>query len=341
MKKIILKRTKPYVLLCYEALFRWLLPQLRDNKVLQDEYASYLAGYRGERNTDYIVSTYPHKDAYIFQGIRLKIGPFYFQIDTLIVTPRIILILESKNLKGELEYNYKTRQLVQLDGDQKKGYKNPILQAETHKRHLTAWLQQAGFPPIPIATLGVSTNPSSILTYKDEHTSPINFIQLESLPNLFDNIYQTNSKTVYDQTTIRKLNKTLLKDNTPLKPDLIKQYTINERHLIKGIGCTNCNHAPLQYKNRKWFCIKCGHHYAKAHEQKILDYFLLFEPSITNRMCREILQINSPKIARRLLYSMNLDYSGKNFGRKYHKPSLDMFPQESFLPIGKRSIFND
>jgi hypothetical protein len=341
LKKVRLPRTKTYDILCYEALFRWLLPQLRDNKILQEDFASFRAGYRGERNTDYVTSTYPHKFANIYQGIRLKVGPFHFQIDTLIVTPMFILILESKNMKGELEYNPKTRQLIQINGEHRKGQKNPVLQAETQKRHLATWLQQAGFPPIPIETIGISTNPSSILTYKDEGTNPSNFVLLESLPTMFDYLYQSYTRNIYDQTTLRKLNKSLLKGNTPYKPDLINQYKIKDRHLIKGIGCRECNYFPLKYKSRKWLCTNCGNVEPKAHEQKIFDYFLLFEPTINNRKCREILQIESPKVARRLLYSMNLEQSGNNFGRTYQGPTLDKFPQDSFLPIGQQSIFND
>lgn len=341
MKKVVLPRTKPYSVLCYEALFRWLLPHLRENKILQDEYASYRAGYRGEKNADYILSTYPHKNAFIFQGIRLKVGPFHFQIDTLLVTPKFILIIEIKNLKGELEYNPKTQQLIQIDGDQKKGQKNPILQAETQKRHLTLWLQQSGFPPMPIETIGVSTNPSSILSYKDETTLPLKFVQLESLPTILDQLYETFDKGIYDSTTIRKLNKKLIKDNSPHKPDLINQFNIKSHHLIKGIVCNECDTFPIQYKNKKWKCPKCGWEDPKAHEQKIFDYFLLYEPTITNRACRELLQIKSPKVARRLLYSMNLEHSGRNYSRKYHSPPLEKFPQDSFVSIGKRSIFND
>jgi hypothetical protein len=339
--KVVLPRTKPYALLCYEALFRSLLSHLRENKTLRDEFGIHQAGYRGEKNADYVLSTYPHKSAYIFQGIRLKAGPFNFQIDTLMVTSSFILILEIKNFKGEIEYNPKTHQIIQFDGDQKKSQKNPILQAEAQKRHLTYWLQQSGFPPIPIETLGVSVNPSSILTYRDESVSAMNFIQLDSLPTSLDNLYKTYTKNIYDSGTIQKLNRKLLRNNTPHKPNFIKQFNIADRHLIKGISCIDCQSSPLQYKGRKWICHRCGKKDSKAHEQKILDYFLLFDPTISNRVCREILQINSPKVARRLLYSLNLDISGKYYARKYHSPPLDKFPQDSFITIEKRSIFNE
>lgn len=341
MKKVMLLRTKPYQLLCYEALFRWLHPRLRDNKILQDDYASYRAGYHGEKNSDYVVLAYPHKNAHIYQGLRLKVGPFYFQIDTLIVTPMYMLILEIKNLKGELEYNGATQQLVQLGGDEKKSQKNPILQAEAQKRHLMSWLQQSGFPPIPIETVGVSSNPASILTYKDEINSDIKFVQLDVLPTIFDNLSQKFSKRLYEQTTLQKLSRKLLKENIPFKPDLISQYNINKRHLIKGIACDECNHFPMKYKYPKWLCSNCGKENKIAHKQKILDYFLLFEPVMSNKICREILQIDSIKIARRMLYSLNLEYTGKNSGRRYYSPPLEKFPQDSYSPYVKRSIFND
>lgn len=336
-----LPRTKPYVMLCYEALFRWLQPHLRENKILQEEYANYRAGYMGEKNADYIVMSYPHKNAYFFQGIRLKLGPYHFQIDTLMITPAFILIIEIKNLRGELLYNPSTQQLIQIDGDQKKSQKNPILQAEAQKRQLMLWLQHFGIPPIPIETISVSANPSSIITYSDDTFTPKKFIQVESLPTLFDTLYQTYTKKVYDPVSMQNLNRKLLSENTQYKPDLIRQFDISERHLVKGLVCMNCNRYPLEYKFRKWKCKYCGKIDTDSYKQKIFDYFLLFEPTITNRVCREILQISSPKTARHLLYSLNLKYTGKNYARKYHSPSLEEFPQDSYVPIRKRSIFHD
>lgn len=334
-------RTKPYTVLCYEALFRWLLPKFRENKTLIEEYASHRAGYYGEKSADYFITSYPHSHAYIFQGLRLKNGSINFQIDNLILTPMVIFIIEIKNLKGELQYNPRTKQLIQIDGEERRSQKNPILQADNQKRQFILWLQQNGFPSIPIETIGVSTNPSSILTYLDEDKEA-KFIQLETLPTTFDNLYTKFTRSIYNQTVIRKLNKKLVQENNPLKPDLINQFRIKEQHLAKGIVCSKCGHFPLIYKKRKrWECGKCGDVDPTAHEQKIYDYFLLFEPTITNRVCREILQINSPKIARRILNSMNLEYSGNNRARKYHAPPLEKYPQNSKIPGGNRSIFGD
>ncbi|WP_026909363.1 nuclease-related domain-containing protein [Paucisalibacillus globulus] len=340
MHQIKLFRVKPYNILCYEALFRWLKPQYRNNQILLNDYSNYLAGYRGEKNADYTVSIYPHNNASIFQGIRLKVGPFHFQTDTLIVTNMFILILEIKNLAKEVEYDSDSHQLTQSDGTKKKGYKSPILQAATQKLQLTTWLQKHRFPPIPIETLSILSNPSTILSFKGDLDVSDKFIHLETLPSILDRMYSRYSQTVINRETINKLNRLLLKENTPHKPDLLKQYDISDDFLIDGIGCEHCEHYPMIYKMQTWYCSNCGQTEKNAHERKILDYFLLKSPTITNKECRNLIKIDSHKIVYRMLQSMPLKQTGKNSARKYHAPKLPDFPQNSSTPIKKKSVFS-
>ncbi|WP_047981156.1 nuclease-related domain-containing protein [Ornithinibacillus contaminans] len=332
-------RTKSYTLLCYEALFRCLKPNYRKHKFLIEEHANYLAGYRGEKSADYTLSIYPQKDAFIYQDLRLKNGSFFFQIDTLIVTNKFMLILEIKNLKSEIEYDSTTQQLIQHDGERKKGYKSPILQAQTQKLHLTNWLQQFNLPPIPIETIAVLSNPSTILSYTGDKDISNKLIHLETLHSKLAELYSTFISEKYDQNTLRKLNKLLLREDTPYKPNLLKQFNILPEHLIDGIACPSCNIFPMQYSKRRWNCSQCGSEDKNAHERLILDYFLLHKSVIRNKECRDLLKIDSQKTAHRLLNSMNLKYSGENSGRKYHSPPLAAFPQDSYLPNANKSIF--
>ncbi|GGA64474.1 nuclease-related domain-containing protein [Ornithinibacillus halotolerans] len=334
-----LKRYKPYNILCFEALFRALKPQYRNNQVLLNDFSNEVAGFQGEKYTDYMVSIYPHKNAHLFRGLRLRLGPYHFQMDTLIVTSTFLLILETKNWKSEVEYDPSTHQTTQNDGSKKKGFKSPVLQANNQKLQLASWLQKHRFPPIPIETIAVLSNSSTILTYKGESNEIQNkFIHLDNLPSIFDQHYTNYTKPIVNQATITKLNHMLRKSHTPYKPDYLSKYGITNQYLVRGIVCNNCDHYPLIYSSRTWHCSNCGKKNKLAHEQKILDYFLLHKPTITNRECRELLQIDSPKVVYRLLNSMNLRYSGKNLGRKYLAPKLEEYPQELNFPM-KRNIF--
>ncbi|SES87353.1 Nuclease-related domain-containing protein [Oceanobacillus limi] len=336
-----IKRTKPHVLLCYEALFRELKPKFRNNKTLQENYSNYLAGYRGEKYADYTISMYQQNSTLVYPGLRLTNGPFAFQIDSLIISEQVIFIIEIKNMKDELEYDSKTHQFIQKDGNKKKGYKSPILQAESQKANLQRWLQNNAMPPIPIETLVVVSNSSAIIINSQEDPSVFDkLIHLEVLPSKLAQLYSSYNKKYYDQNMLKLLNDKLLQGNTPLKVDLLTQLGINDNHLVKGIVCYNCDHFPLIREKRTWICPKCKKTNKKAHERKILDYFLLHNSTITNQQCRKLLQIDSARLSQLLLKSMSLKHTGENRGRKYLSPLLDEFPQDSFIPIKQKSIFH-
>ncbi|WP_047983758.1 nuclease-related domain-containing protein [Ornithinibacillus californiensis] len=339
--KVQLFRTKPYIILCYEALFRQLKPQYRKNQILLNEYYNHQAGFQGEKYSDYTVSIFPHKDAYIYQGIRLKNGPYFFQIDTLIVAKTFILILEIKHWKSEIEYDSNTHQTTQNSDDKRKAFRSPILQANNQKMQLTSWLQKRHFPNLPIETIAILSNPATILTYKGESEEfHHKFIHLDHLPAILEQHYANYTRPYLDHGSMNKLNNALLKNHTPHKPDLIKQFGITNDHLIKGIECNDCSYSPLIYKKRKWYCSNCDKFSETAHVQKILDYFLLINPMITNKACRELLLVESPRVVYRLLNSMNLRYTGNNSARKYFAPRLDEYPQDYTLPSKSKSVFS-
>ena len=61
-----------------------------------------MAGYYGEKSLDYHLSSLNQEKFDIYPGLRLSIRSQYFQIDSLVITTRFLLIIEIKNLKGEL-----------------------------------------------------------------------------------------------------------------------------------------------------------------------------------------------------------------------------------------------
>ncbi|GAB3045080.1 nuclease-related domain-containing protein [Virgibacillus ainsalahensis] len=307
-----------------------------------DIYSNYAAGYHGEKMADYTISIYPHKNSFIYRDLRLQNGPYFFQMDNLILTDRFILIIEVKHMGGELEYNSDSQQLVQKRGVKKRGYKSPIYQAETQKFHLLSWLQTFELPSIPIETLAVLSNPSTVLENDQDNPSFFDkFVMLEALPEKIHYLYEKYQSKILDRNMMMKLHKCLLKGDIPHKPNLIKQYNIKEKHIVKGIPCTECQHHPMTRSGKKWVCPKCKHIDFHAHERVLLDYFLLYKPTITNRECRNFLHIESPKTAYYLLKSMKLEYTGRNSARKYHAPSLENFPQDSLIPIEQKSIFDN
>ncbi|MFD1848719.1 nuclease-related domain-containing protein [Oceanobacillus bengalensis] len=335
-------RPKPYTVLCYEALFRWLKEKHRHNKILNQDYGHQLAGHLGEQQVDYKLSIYPHNNFRYFQGIRLKINHKFFQMDGVLLFNSFILILEIKNWKGTLQYNPETNSITQTFQNVKKNYQNPITQVNNHEMQLNSWLQEVpGIFGVPIESLVVISDSTTIFNSPNNNPELYKkMIYADSLIQKINELKIKHTKKLLKKEEIDYLEETFLRCDTPLKPNLIKQYKIPSEYFINGIECSHCGHSPMSRLYKSWQCAKCYYKDPLAHERKILDYFLLFNSSITNKECRSILQLNNDNTAYTLLNSMGLKQTGKNKGRKYHAPSLDNFPQKSYVPNKRINILD-
>lgn len=336
---IMKERKKPHIILAYEALFRRLKESYRSNTIINSDYQSFSAGFHGEKSVDYKLKILPHKEYLLYYGLRLKNYTAFFQMDTLILTEKFICIVEIKNLKGKLIYDSELEQLTQVADGKEIGYKDPILQAETQKENLKMWLRNHGIPKIPIETLVVSANPSTIIT-NIHNNSAFNdkFIHAESLPFQLMKLKSKYTKKLLDKRTLKKLNILLLQGDIPLQSNLIGKYGVSDRHLIKGVPCPNCHHYPMDRLYKKWSCSRCSYTGLMEHERVILDFFLLYHHTITNSECRKILHISSRASAYTFLNSMKIDKEGNTNARKYYAPHPDEFPQNSSIPVKKRSV---
>ncbi|MFD1361004.1 nuclease-related domain-containing protein [Lentibacillus salinarum] len=327
------QRKKSHELLACEALFRRVLKEYRQKESIVSAYKREKAGYDGEKNVDYKLSTYPHKDLFVFQGIRLPNFPFYFQIDTLILTRRFIGILEVKNKKGTFNYDSKQQQLTQEVNGEVKSFKDPILQAKAQKTHLRGWLEKHGIFNVPIETLVVIAYPTTTIVNIREDPEVYNtIIHNESLHEHLNRLNRKYTKNILTNNSLKKLCRSLLDEDAPLRTDILTQLGINKQHLIAGIPCERCYAYPMNRLYKKWQCPSCLATDLKAHERIILDYFLLHQTSITNKECREVLQIDSPRTAHSILKSMHLQHDRENRARKYLAPSINDFPQRSTFP---------
>ncbi|WP_174614908.1 nuclease-related domain-containing protein [Virgibacillus ihumii] len=336
-------RLKSYDLLIYEALIRS-LEESRIDSFIISKYRKNKAGYDGERNVDYKLSAYPLKNCIIIKGIRLPISSIHFQIDTLLLTKNLIVVLEIKNSKGTLHYDSKQRQLTQELNGKMAAQKDPILQAEAQKNHLQEFLGECGIFGIPIETLVVVAYPTTIINniHKDPGVYK-KFIHNESLHIHLDRLFGLYPNEAMPLPMMHQLGNNLLKNDTPLRSDILKLHGLHKTDFRTGVPCAKCNFSqmvPIKYS--KWGCPKCDYTETDAHVRRILDYFLLFGDTLTNRECREFLQIESPRTAYRILNSMNLKFAGNNSARKYFAPSLADFPQKSPLPdLSFKSLHGD
>ncbi|TCN26538.1 nuclease-related domain-containing protein [Mesobacillus foraminis] len=307
----------PMILESLEALKNRLMTDHPKTTVVQAEWAKRNAGYIGEKNVYYFLSTLEETSYLIFHDLRLANGEHFFQIDFLILTSRFALIIETKNISGTLLFDDQG-QLIRTMNNKEEGFPDPIAQAQYHKRSLQKWLDAHHFPPLPIDYVVVISQPSSIIKVERNQPEIRRRIQpVSSLPEFIQRLENLCKQDQLDAKTLKKLSKLFLKLHCPIQIDILNEFALTEKDIATGVQCPHCRAIPMIPLKAFWKCSSYGTHSRDAHTQAVQDYFLLISPNLTNSRLRQFLHITSIQKARRLLTSMNLPYEGDKKARVY------------------------
>ena len=132
----------------------------------------------------------------------------------------------------------------------------------------------------------------------------------------------TYQKDILTSSQVNKLSKLLIKQNTPLLPDYLHKFKIRQSELLTGVHCPTCNRLPLTRVKGKWYCPVCDVFSGVVHVASLVDYYFLIGETITNRECREFLQIPSQFDVFRILSSLDLPSFGTNKDKVYNLTAL-------------------
>ena len=317
---------KPSKILKLEALLRRLPTNYDKRPNIEEELAISKAGHRGEESLAYHLKFIQHKNYQIIRDIRLKhLEDIYFQMDTLVLSGPFILNLDVKNMSGTLFFDQDFDQLIRTTPDGKvEAFLNPILQVKRQELQLRAWLKKHKFPPVPIVSLVLISNPSTIIKTAPQHIKLVQKIVFHSakLPFILESLETTYQKEILTSSQVNKLSKLLIKQNTPLLPDYLRKFKIRQSELLTGVHCPTCNTLPLAREKGKWYCPVCDVYSVDAHIASLVDYYFLLGETITNRECREFFHIPSRFDAFRILSSLDLPSFGTNKDKVYNLTAL-------------------
>jgi hypothetical protein len=301
-----------------EALLRRLPKGHKYYPEIESELGKSIAGYRGEQSMDYYFSYLMGKEYYILHDLRIFDQQHYFQIDTLLICPYFILIVEVKNFAGSLFFDHSFKQLIRTHNGKEEAFQSPLIQAKSHQGKLMNWLKVNKLPNVPVDYLVVISNPHTIIRTSPNYKEALQ--KVTTSPNFLNMMGTIESKFKTEKIgakEIKKITKMLLSKHTEGNPDILKQFRINKEELITGIHCPSCFSIPMVRKEAKWFCSNCKIYSPNAYISSLEDYFLLVDVTITNQQLRNFLHISSRNISTKLLIALNLPYSGKGKARKY------------------------
>ena len=316
---ILKEREIPRIILPLEVLLSRLPHQHSKIPLIIGELNKRRAGFKGEKAIDYPLSFLNEKDYYIFHDLRLKTKKHFFQMDTLILTKNIAIILEVKNFSGTIFFDPEFKQLIQSKDGVEKGYTYPLTQLDRQEMQLKQWFIMNKLNSPTITSLVVISNSYTIIRTssqnKDLHQK---VIHKEELTTKIIQQFQTSKGNPIEEREMKKITRNLLKQHTNGETSILEKYQIREEEILKGTICKECRYLPLLRVKGNWYCPSCTQKDKLAHIRALNDYKLLFKSAITNAELRKFLVLSSAPTANRLLHSMNIRYTGDNKSRVYY-----------------------
>ncbi|WLD93920.1 nuclease-related domain-containing protein [Alkalihalobacillus sp. AL-G] len=318
-----IKRKVPLIIQKLVALLRRISPTHPKRPKIEKELRNRSSGHRGEESSDYYLSYLPENKYLILKGLRLPDGKgHYFQMDTLLLSTNVSLLLEVKNHSGMLTFDQKAKQLIREYDDRVEVYPDPITQVNRQQNQLSTLIQKAKFPQIPIIPLVVISNPrTGFRTMSNQPDITKKVLHAATIPDRIEEIDLRFKGDIFTQKDIKKLARLLNKKHTPLDTNILDYFGLDQSEIISGVHCPSCYKIPMIRLRGKWSCLFCKTVSKEAHIDTLNDYALLLNTTITNKQCREFLNISSPTIANKLLFSQNLPFTGTFKDRKYQLSS--------------------
>ncbi|WP_236015526.1 nuclease-related domain-containing protein [Planococcus soli] len=283
---------------------------------LERELHWTVAGKRGESRLQKKFNEFHLEEEFqILWDISLKIGTWSVQMDGLLLTERCAVIIESKNIHGQLHFDDKTGEFFRINpAGEKTVMEDPRVQLNKHIRFLTQFFKMKKIN-LPVSGLIVFTAKDCEFASKPQRASICKTYQmieyllkiLQAFPHEAE-----NRKLI-------KIKKMILANKSPYKQaPLCAYYFIDPKDLQPGVYCRHCKVHTMQRDKRSWICSKCRARDTSAHLLAIQEYFTFVEPEITNRKLREFCGFESRAVATRLLSQLNLRKVGDLKTCSYH-----------------------
>lgn len=308
MSMIIKHRNRPAKIAGYEALLKRLPANHEKRRTIIEKLSNANAGAGGEERIDTLLSYFePDYPFIMIQDLSL---PEQSQIDTLLILQDRILILEIKNLGGELNLRTNPSALGQtLSNGQRRFFKSPIIQIEVAKIKLEKILKTINCQ-LPIETAVVMAYPSQFV----ENVPPE--ANVWSAEEVLVQLYRIGIRTkILNEEEMHLLGNKLLTIDQRYHPfPLATNFNINLQEIENGVFCPRCRLRKMKRNLRKWECSFCDIYTLDAHLNALDEWFMICKPTITTNECKDFLGLPTIESAQRALRRKKLKELG---GRRY------------------------
>ncbi|GEN46579.1 nuclease-related domain-containing protein [Alkalibacillus haloalkaliphilus] len=290
-------------------------PYHKKYEQVRDRIRREQSGYIGEKRVLYPLKKLDFPN-FVLHNTRLQtaFSNKHFQMDFLLVTSNFILIIESKNMSGEVMMKEGSHQIFHHN----QTYDDPLNQVEEQKFQLVNWLEQRSYGKVPIETVVVMTSPNvrmNIHPSHEEHVKKV--IPIAKLPAYIRTVNERYNQRVLSINNARQLAYYFKQCHEDYDPDILERFGVASEELVKGTYCNKCGLLTMRMIRKRLECIKCGLRDQGAAIHSLKDYYLLRGNEITNSEFSDFSGIESRHTVRNILQDAGLQKVGSRRHTKY------------------------
>lgn len=316
---IVKNRSIPIRILKLQSLLRRLNNNHSQYLTVKKDLIKWKAGYKGEVSLDYHLRGLDQERNMILHDLRIPHLDGIAQMDTLIITPKFLCILEVKNYSGTIIFDQAVKQLIRIYQNKEECFPDPIIQAERQKLKLQHFLNNLQYPPIKIYTLVVISNPSTLVKFHPEDTKAHNkVIHADGVWERLLHLDSSLNEVDRPKAQMMNLAKLLVENHKIEKINILKEYNISWKEILNGIICNNCGRSEVERFRGTWLCGNCKLSSKDAHLQALIDYALLKGENISRKEYQTFIKLKSDSAAVKQLCKCSfITKSGIGKGRAY------------------------
>jgi len=309
------------------AIERRLPPQHLASLVAKKQLVRELAGIKGQNAIRFPLNfIHGLEPPVIIHNLCLEDEYGLFEIDTLLICPRFILLNEVKNWYGTLLVDNENQVVRVGDNEAEEGMANPFSQVKVQRFRLQKWLERQNFSmaaEMPLLyQIVISFSSTIIKPLFPANELPDNLLHSNQLPWKLQQLYERHAHSHLTTENISIMSRQLLAQHKVRQSNIMEALSVTGEDLIKGVFCPACASVPMAKGKAGWNCSECGHVSQHAHEAALRDYQLLFGNSITNKRARAFLRLDSPYAAKRILQKTTAYAAGEKSTRIYYLIAL-------------------
>lgn len=245
----------------------------------------------------------------------MRLGDWTVQIDGLLLTDRCAIVMDSKNVSGEIHYDAATEEYFKkaVPSGEILHLDNPVFQLKKHISFIEK-LFRLNDINLPVKGLIVITANSCVFRAKPAGAPICKTYQMNEY------LYQIlrTSPQVAVSKPIQEIGKLIAANQVPFKKSpLSEHYRIELKDLKSGVYCNKCETHRMQRIKKSWICGDCGSKDSTADRLAVQEYFSLISDELTNKKFREFTGIENSDAARRVLSKYDLEITGERKTRIY------------------------